>query len=745
MSNFARLVLSSLREGLHRTLSQIKIIKKIHISFGWRRDEHIKKHMKKKHHKAGRPRSRPLLVYLFHYKLAPFMHFYKRLFPSPLRIAIFVIILAIGFALYSFFLVTIAHDLPSPDRLDDLNSPLTTTFYDRNGTVLYRLYDEQNRSLVQLSDLPQYLVDATIATEDKNFYKHQGFDIMAIVRSIYDYFRYHEVTGGSTITQQLIKNTLLTPDRTWQRKVKELILSFWAEHIFTKDQILQMYFNEAPYGGTTWGIAAASQTYFHKAPKDLDLAEASYLAGLPESPTTYSPYGGDPELGKQRQHTVLERMVDEKYIAQKQADTAFAEKLDIQPDITEIKAPHFVMYVKQMLDDKYGERMVDQGGLQVYTSLDLPTQEMAENVVADEVGKLGPLHVTNGAAMVTDPKTGEILAMVGSKDYWDPNGGSYNVTTALRQPGSSIKPITYATAFAQGYSPGTLILDNPTTFPDGTKGYTPVNYDGKFHGLVTLRAALGNSFNIPAVKVLSLVGINNMIQTADKLGITTFTDPSTYGLSLTLGGADVKMTDMMTVYGTFSQMGVKHDLQPILKVVDSRGEVLEQADTQGNQVLDPGVSYLIANILSDNQSRAIEFGLNSALHIPGHTVAVKTGTTDEKRDNWTFGYTPNYVVGSWVGNNDNSPMNQALASGITGAAPIWNRIMSNLLANKPDLAFTKPADVVDGMVDGHNDLVLKGVSNKTIVQIKKSPESSSSTTQAITFQDPFSHYSQNTN
>lgn len=697
----------------------------------------------KKHRGRGRPRSRPLFVYLFQYKFLSISQFFNKIFPPKLRLTVLLILLTVGFVYYSVYLFQIAHDLPSPTKLSDNSGPLTTTFYDRNGKVLYRLYEDKNRSLVKLTDLPPDLLHATIAIEDKNFYSHPGVDVQGLARVGYEYFVDHKVEGGSTITQQLIKNTLLTPERTWQRKLREMILAFWAERIYSKNDILQMYFNEVAYGGPAWGIAAASQTYFNKPPKDLTLAESTYLAGLPASPTTYSPYGDHPELGKERQKEVLRRMVEDHYITADVAVKTYEEQLTINPAVSQIQAPHFVMYVKSLLAQEFGERYLAQGGLQIYTSLDLDTQNMAQQVVKNQVDNLANLNVTNGAAMVTDPTNGQILAMVGSKDYWDSNGGNFNVATADRQPGSSIKPITYATAFKLGYSPGTVILDAPVAFKNAWETYAPVNYDGKFHGPVTIRTALGSSYNIPAVKTLAMVGIPNMLQTAHDMGITTLNDTNRYGLSLTLGGGEVKLVDMMTVYGTLSQMGVRHDPQPILKVVDSSGNVLEDhTQIDGRRVLTTGIAYLLSNILSDNAARTPAFGPNSLLIIPNHTVAVKTGTTDSKRDNWTFGYTPNLVVGVWVGNNNNQPMDPRLTSGITGAAPIWHDIMNNLLANKADVAFQRPDDVIENLASGKKDLAIKGIPLKNAVstQAPKADAKTPNPKETITFTDPFSTY-----
>lgn len=669
---------------------------------------------------------------------------FRFLVSKKFKLAFTSILFVFLFISYSFILVDLAHDLPSPTNLLTLPTPTTTEFYDRNGTLLYRFYEGKNRTPVKLSQIPPQMIQATIAMEDKNFYSHFGVDFFGIARAGMSLVKENQVQGGSTITQQLIKNTLLTPERTMERKAKEILLAFWTERIFTKDEILEMYFNEVPYGGTAWGIAAASQTYFDKKVSDLDLAESAYLAGLPASPTTYSPYGTNPELGKERQKLVLQRMVEEHFITQAQADQAASEEIKIQSPSVELHAPHFVMYVRNLLVQKYGERFVSQGGLKVYTSLDLPLQEKTESIVAEEVEKIKNLNVSNGAAMITDPRNGQILAMVGSKNYWDENGGNFNVTTALRQPGSSIKPITYATAFKLGYTPGNTLLDTPVSFKNFWETYTPVNYDGKFHGPVTVRTALGSSYNIPAVKMLSIIGLPEMLKTAHDLGITSLNDPNRYGLSLTLGGGEVKLTDMMTVYGTFSQMGKRYDLQPIIKIVSSKDELIEDnTGDNGKVAIEPGIAYLVTDILMDNKARTPAFGSNSLLVIPGHQVAVKTGTTDNKRDNWTFGYTPEFVVGVWVGNNNNNPMNPQLTSGVTGAAPIWHKIMQEVLKNRVPIAFQKPSDVINATVDGHKDLAVSGIATKSItglakrnVKDEKNPEGKDT----ITFTDPFSTY-----
>lgn len=655
-------------------------------------------------------------------------------FPKKLKIMLACSVFVIFFISYTFFILTAAYELPTPTRLVSPNEPVTTEFYDRNGILLYRLYEGKNRTLVKLSEVPQYFIQATVAIEDQNFFRHFGIDPRAIVRALYRNLTQNTQEGASTITQQLIKNSLLTPEKSYARKIREAILALWAERIYSKNEILQMYFNEAPYGGSLVGVAAASQTYFGKSPKELTLAESTYLAGLPASPTQFSPYGKQPDLAKIRQKEVLSRMVKDGYISQSEADLAFTQNLNIKPLANGIKAPHFVFYIRDLLAEKYGPRIVSQGGLKIYTTLDLSLQQQVEKIVLEEIESLVSLNVQNGAAMVTDAKTGQILAMVGSRDYYYPGFGNYNVTTSLRQPGSSIKPLTYAAAFAKGFSPGSIILDTPVTFKDEWGNiYAPVNYDGRFHGPVTLREALGSSFNIPAVKLLASVGIDSFIKTARALGISTFTNPENYGLSVTLGGAEIKMIEMMGVYDVFSQKGRYIKPTGVLKVTDSTDNALEEYEPRETQVLSPQIAYLITNILSDDNARKMAFGSNSLLNIPGYEVAVKTGTSDNKRDNWTFGYTPQFVVGVWVGNPNNSPMNPNLTSGITGAAPIWNKIMTTLLSGTQPVAFQKPSGIAESATYGRKDLNLSGVIPKAMVRIQKNEDK-------IIFSDSFSSY-----
>lgn len=449
--------------------------------------------------------------------------------------------------------------IPLPTQLSEANQPVSTKIFDRNGKLIYEIYTDKKRTPISLTEMPTYLKEATIAIEDKNFYSNQGFSATGILRAIFNTIFRHQLQGGSTISQQLVKNALLTNERTVRRKAQEVILTVIAEGIYTKDQILEMYLNEIPYGGTAYGIEAASETYFNKPAKDLDLAESALLAGLPQAPSTYSPFGAHPELSKTRQEEVLKQMVANKYITQAQADEAASETLNFA-SIRPPQAPHFALWIKEQLAQKYGDKMVEQGGLRVYTTLDLDIQNIAQQAVATEVGKLKKQHVGNGSVIVTHPGTGEILAMVGSKDYFATDeDGKVNVTLAQRQPGSSIKPVNYALAIKdKKITLATALADIPTCFQvAGQPDYCPVNYDGTFHGLVEARFALGNSYNLPAVKVLALNGVDNFINFAKTMGLSTLTDPSNYGLSATLGGLEVRPYDMAVAYGVFANQGIE--------------------------------------------------------------------------------------------------------------------------------------------------------------------------------------------
>ncbi len=592
-------------------------------------------------------------------------------------------------------------NLPDPLGLRENNPQVTTRILSRDGDVLFRIYEDENRTIIPLEDMPPEVIFATIAIEDKEFFTHNGFSISGIIRAAVANSKGQKVQGGSTITQQLVKNRLLTSERTWTRKIRELLLSIMVERNFPKEEILEMYLNQVAYGGSTYGIEEAAQRYFGKSARDLNLAEASLIAGLPAAPSIYSPYGAYPELAFLRQEEVLRRMQEDGYITEEQAKQAIRQPLRLQRDVIDIKAPHFVMYVRKILADKFGEDVVQHGGLIVRTSLDLELQETTQEIVTKEVDKLARLKVTNGAALVTNPATGEILAMVGSKDYFDfDHDGQVNVTTRPRQPGSSIKPLTYSLALEKGMTPITRIDDSPVSYQvAGSPTYSPRNYDGTYHGRVTLREALGSSYNIPAVKTLATVGVSSMLDRGEEMGITTWGDRNRFGLSLTLGGGEVLMTDMAVLYGVFANSGKRVSLDPILEVTNYQGEVLyrnecvlDGRNCTNSQVLPAGVAYQITHILSDNHARTPAFGPQSTLYIPGQQVAVKTGTTNNLRDNWTIGYTSSRVVAVWVGNNDNSPMSY-VASGITGASPIWNSIISNLLSDENPHSFAVPESV----------------------------------------------------
>lgn len=623
-----------------------------------------------------------------------FKHF-KKILKSKRFLVVFLIITAFCFTLYIFVL----KDLPSPTKLTYQNASRSTQIFDRNQKLLYSVYTDKNQAFIPLPLIPKYAKDATIAIEDKDFYRHGAIDLRGIARSIVSIIFHRQLQGGSTITQQLIKNSLLTPERTILRKIKEVILSFATEAIYSKDKILEMYLNQVPYGGTAWGIEAASESYFGKSAKDLTLGESALLAGLPESPTTYSPFGTHPELATKRQREVLKRLLELKYISIQEHEKALKEQI-IFKKVEGIRAPHFALYIKDWLVKKYGEIAVEQEGLKVITSLDLNLQDFVQAAVASEVAKLKDYNVNNGAALVTNPKTGEILAFVGSKDYFDTEiDGNVNVILALRQPGSAIKPINYAVGLMNGYTAATPYVDLPICFKTiGQKDYCPVNYDDKWHGVLQMRYALGNSINIPAVKMLKLNGVQSMVATASAMGITTFTDPDKYGLSLTLGGGEVTMLEMAEAFGVFANGGYRINLHPILKVTDRNGHALEEYNPLpspifGKKVLPEGVSFIISDILADNNARLIAFGAYSQLKIPNQKASVKTGTTNDLRDNWTIGYTPSFLAAVWVGNNDNSPMNN-LASGITGAAPIWHDIMTHVLKDKPPEAIQRPSSVI---------------------------------------------------
>lgn len=604
------------------------------------------------------------------------------------------ILMIIGFfGAFAWF----SRDLPKPGEIVRRDG-FSTRIFDREGKLLYDLYDTERRIPVAIDQVPESLKQATIAVEDKDFYKHQGFDVLTIIRIPYNLLLKQRVVGGSTLTQQLVKNVFLTSDRSLIggpiRKFKEIVLSIQIERTFTKDQILEMYLNEAPYGGTAWGVGIASEVYFSKPVSEISLVESAVLAGLPQRPSAYSPYSGKTDedgqpLWKLRAKGVLRRMQEDGYITQLAHEEALTQldQLEFQRATSQIQAPHFVFYVRDQLVDMYGEDMAERGGLRVTTTLDLELHNEAQTIVAEEVEKVMNFNITNGAAMVTDPRSGEIISMVGSKDYFAEDiPGQFNVAAdGLRQPGSSIKPLTYLALFQRGYTPASMLMDVETTFAanDKDQPYNPKNYDGQFRGPVSVRNSLGSSLNIPAVKAMGIVGVQNFLQLASSIGFETLSPTPEnlrrFGLALTLGGGEVHLIDTVTAYSVFANGGTKVEPIAILKVEDKDGRVIfENRQVRGQQVIKPEEAFLINDILSDNSARLLAFGANSLLNT-GKSIAVKTGTTNEQKDNWTIGWSQEVMVGVWVGNNDNTSMTR-VASGITGASPIWRRIIDAALA-----------------------------------------------------------------
>jgi len=616
-----------------------------------------------------------------------------------------VIILTI---LFFISIPLLSFTLPSPENIVRRDG-FSTKILDRNGEVLYDIFTDARRTpLDSIDEVPEYLRQATVAIEDKNFYTHQGFDIIGLLRGLSRQFTRGYAQGGSTLTQQLVKNVLLTSDRSVVRKVKEFVLAIQIENKYSKDDILLLYLNEVPYGGTAYGVQAAAETYFGKNASDLNLVESAFLAGVPQRPSVYSPYSSTPDAYVDRATQVLRRMREDGYITEEQEQSAADQlpNLQFQARGANFKAPHFVQYVQKILEDRYGAAVVESGGLTVTTTLDLKLQEEAQEIVADEIADVESLNITNGAAVVIDPETGEILSMVGSKDFnAEDYDGQVNVTTALRQPGSTMKPFTYVTGLKEGYTASYLFMDVLTTFPGGIgqPDYEPVNYDGKYRGPVQFRYALANSMNIPAVKMIALVGVRDTLQTAYDMGLTTLEPTnetlSRVGLSLTLGGGEVRLLELTAAYSPFMNEGHRVEPIAILKVEDKDGKILEENKPEkGRSVITPSQAYIIADILSDNEARSIVFGPNSLLNIPNWDVAVKTGTTNDLRDNWAVGGNQHAVVGVWVGNNDNSKMT-SVASGISGATPIWRNIMLASLEGKPVVSFNRPDNVVTASVD----------------------------------------------
>ncbi|HLH22637.1 MAG TPA: PBP1A family penicillin-binding protein [Chloroflexota bacterium] len=614
-----------------------------------------------------------------------------------------VVSLGVGVSLAAY--QSVVRDLPSVAALPERPLFKTTEILDRYGNTLYQVFDQQagKRTMVTLGEVPAYLINATVATEDADFFTNPGIDLRGIARAAREGLEAGRVVGGgSTITQQLVKNVLIPPEERYEvsfsRKIREAILAFQLSRTYSKDQILEMYLNEIYYGNLAYGVEAAAQTYFGKSVQDLSLAECAMLAGLPQLPAVYDPFK-DPAAAHQRQAQVLDLMVRHGYIDAATAEAAKAEPLTYTtPDAGRIVAPHFVMYVRDLLAQKYGQRALFQAGLRVYTTLDPDTQRIAEEVVAKHIPTLARQDARNAGLVALDPRTGEILAMVGSPDYFNANiDGQVNATIADRQPGSAIKPIVYLAAFQRGFGPATVVLDQPTRFPDGpNRFYSPENFDKRFRGPVTLRRALGNSLNIPAVKVLQYVGVREAVRLARQLGITSLSEDHQYGLSFTLGGTEVKLLELAGAYQTLANGGYVVPTDPILRIEDSNGHVLEErAPPPTEPTVDPRLTFMISDILADNNARLETFGVNNPLRL-SHPASVKTGSTDDYRDSWTVGYTPSLLAGVWVGNSDGHPMRFVLGS--SGAGLIWHDFMEKALEGTPPEPYQPPDGLIRGSV-----------------------------------------------
>ncbi|MBM5789776.1 hypothetical protein FJZ23_01685 [Candidatus Parcubacteria bacterium] len=627
--------------------------------------------------------------------------------------------IALGFVLSLVGLITIAlasRNLPNPNSLTQRAISQTTKIYDRTGEhLLYEIFGEENRTLTKIqkgfcqdddgletdpNGIPLFAMQATIAAEDRGFCKHGGFDLKGFLRAVFQNLRGNRV-GGSTLTQQLVKNAILSNEKTLTRKVKELVLSLELERRYSKDEILQIYFNEIPYGSTYYGIEAAAQNFFGTSAGKLTLAQAATLAALPKAPTTYI---NNPDRLLARRNYILGVMEELEFITQKQKDEATKEDTSLKARLTGINAPHFVLYVKEQLEELYGQRAVEEGGLNVITTLNWDYQQIAQEELTKHVEAKGKaLKFTNAALVAMDPKSGHILAMVGSKDYFDDEiDGQVNIALRSRQPGSSFKPIVFTKAFEIGYTPNTVLWDVATDFPSVTGIYTPQNYDSKQRGPVRVREALQLSLNIPAVKMGYLVGIDKVLDLADAFGYTTLSDRSRFGLSLSLGGGEVKLLEHTSAYGVLANEGMRHDPVSLLRVEDHEGVILhEWKPKKGIRVVDENVARTITHVLSDNAARTPVFGANSPLFLGERPVAAKTGTTNNNRDAWLMGYTPSLAVGVWAGNNDNTEMTKH-AGGFSAAGPIWNAFLRRVTSSNPIETFTAPVIRQTGkpMLDG---------------------------------------------
>ena len=641
----------------------------------------------------------------------------KKLFKILVGVAsfLFAVFLFIG-TVVAFWVATLK--IPDAGSLNDLKIAQSTKIYDRTGKIiLWDIHNDIQRTVVPLADISRHIKNAAIAIEDSSFYQHRGIDFSGILRATMVNLKSGQLSqGGSTISQQLVKNTLLTTDKTFARKIKEIILTLKIEKKLSKDKILELYLNAVPYGGSNYGIESASRNFFGKNASNISLAEASYLASLIKAPTYYSPYGNHQEELAKRKDFVLSKMAALGFITPEEAESAKKEKVVfINKGQNSIKAAHFSVYIRSYLEEKYGKDVVEQGGLKVITTINYPLQQKAEELAAKYAKEnKEKFNASNNSIVAIDPKTGQILVMVGSKDYFNQEDqGNLNVALAHRQPGSSIKPFVYAAAFKKGYSPNTIVFDVQTEFnpscldkyatsslPAEEAGsssskkdecYMPENYDHNYRGPVTLREALAQSLNVPSVKTLYLAGIRDSLDTMKDMGIASLTDPDRYGLTLVLGGGEVSLLEMTSAYSVFANNGIRNPSVGILKIEDKSGNVLEEYRDESKQVLDKNIALLISDVLSDNKARTPAFGAISPLYFPDRPVAAKTGTTNDYKDAWVLGYTPNIAVGAWFGNNDNTPMEKMVAGFIV--APMWNEFLTEVFKDLPKEYFEKPKNL----------------------------------------------------
>ncbi len=626
-------------------------------------------------------------------------------YSKDILIDVSIVVIAAGLVLSAIVLFWVSTlEIPDLSTFEERRILQSTKIYDRTGEImLYDLHQDVRRTIVPFEEISRHLKNATIAIEDDQFYNHHGIEPLSIVRAVLANLQQGDLLGGqggSTITQQVIKNSILQREKTLTRKVKEWILSIKIERILSKDEILSIYLNESPYGGTIYGVEEASQSFFGKKASEVTLAEAAYLASLPQLPTFYSPYGNNRDSLNQRQALVLDRMLAKEFITEEEYNAAKEEEVEFEPQaVTGIRAPHFVMYIREYLAEKYGEEALMERGMKVTTTLDWELQKEAERILFERgATNVDRFKATNAGMTAVDPRNGDLLVMVGSRDYFSEEiDGNFNIALAERQPGSSIKPFIYATAFSKGYLPDTVVFDVRTQFSPQCPAtsnssespcYSPNNYNNKFLGPISLRNALAQSLNIPAVKTLYLAGMRDSLKLASDMGITSLTDPDRYGLTLVLGGGEVKLLDMTYAYGVFANEGVRATPRSILKIEDNRGNIIEESQVETKKVLDKNAALMISDILSDNVARTPLWGANSLVNFPGKSVASKTGSTNNLRDAWLMGYSPNIAVGTWVGNNDNSPMGGGLSGLIV--TPMWREFMDIALAKLPDDKFTQP-------------------------------------------------------